>query len=436
MLRGSKTSKAAAPVRLIPLALEARGKENLLGARKVSSFKTGLEATDKFEPSHVAVIVHDRPISEEFAKEAASDKLTQKATVKPFYNWLEKSFKLPTVTSPPSMCNNTGDISTKSKFKSKLLTARVTEEDIAKQLTKTRNSECTPKEVPVSDLAQNSSQKKSGLSRYGGITLPKALPEVSSWQEHVNNKPSTFSKAMDSVNSVNERKSEQLNGREAAIVESILLSASKSPKNLQSIQAIQKDTPQKVSSSVSPQMTTMKMPGQSQENGQYQPRKLFQRKDAQTTVRSPLLFARKPANESTKPSTFSGQNTLTKMELPTPTMEEANGVVQVPLLKKAHSHNNGDCVKQLNMTLPASRKSLLRKEHFHGVRCLSVSYFVNVNKEIRGNILKWKMGDFIGAGNFGQVYRAMEVESGKIIAVKTIASTNLVNKELLISLEV
>lgn len=433
-------------MRLIPLSLETRGKENLGGTRKVSSFKLGLEATDKFEPSHVAVIMHDRPISEEFAKEAASDKLTQKVTVKPFYNWLEKSFKLPTVTSPPSLCNNVpGDVSTKSKFKSKLLTARVTEEDIAKQLTKTRNSECTPKEVPLNELAQNSSQKKSGLSRYGSMTLAKAMPEVSSWQEHVNNKPSVFSKGMDSLN---ERKIEQLNGREAAMVEPILLSASKSPKNMPNFQAIQaikdKDTPQKVSSSVSPQMTTMKMPGQSQENGQFQPRKLFQRKDAQTTVRSPLLFARKPANESTKPSTFSGQNTLTKVELPTPTLEEANGVIQVPLEKsKSHNNNNvnnnGEYAKQqqLTTTLPASRKSLLRKEYFHGVRCLVMSLFLLMcYKEIRGNILKWKMGDFIGAGNFGQVYRAMEVESGKIIAVKTIASTNLVNKELLISLEV
>lgn len=46
------------------------------------------------------------------------------------------------------------------------------------------------------------------------------------------------------------------------------------------------------------------------------------------------------------------------------------------------------------------------------------------------------MGDFIGAGNFGQVYRAMEVESGKIIAVKVIPGTNAANKELLASLEV
>ena len=46
------------------------------------------------------------------------------------------------------------------------------------------------------------------------------------------------------------------------------------------------------------------------------------------------------------------------------------------------------------------------------------------------------MGDFIGAGNFGQVYRAMEIESGKIIAVKTIVYTNSANKDLILSLEV
>ena len=46
------------------------------------------------------------------------------------------------------------------------------------------------------------------------------------------------------------------------------------------------------------------------------------------------------------------------------------------------------------------------------------------------------MGDFIGAGNFGQVHRAMEVESGKIITVKTIPINNSVNRDLLNVLEV
>ncbi len=46
------------------------------------------------------------------------------------------------------------------------------------------------------------------------------------------------------------------------------------------------------------------------------------------------------------------------------------------------------------------------------------------------------MGDFIGSGNFGQVYRGMEVESGKIIAVKIIPSSNSANKEIVASFEV
>ena len=50
--------------------------------------------------------------------------------------------------------------------------------------------------------------------------------------------------------------------------------------------------------------------------------------------------------------------------------------------------------------------------------------------------MKWKMGDFIGSGNFGQVYRGMEVESGKIIAVKIIPSSNSANKEIVASFEV
>ena len=46
------------------------------------------------------------------------------------------------------------------------------------------------------------------------------------------------------------------------------------------------------------------------------------------------------------------------------------------------------------------------------------------------------MGDFIGAGNFGQVFRAMEVESGKIIAIKKIPFTHGVNTENINTLEV
>lgn len=46
------------------------------------------------------------------------------------------------------------------------------------------------------------------------------------------------------------------------------------------------------------------------------------------------------------------------------------------------------------------------------------------------------MGEFIGAGNFGQVYQGMEVESARIIAVKKIPIGNTVNRELVESLGV
>jgi hypothetical protein len=51
-------------------------------------------------------------------------------------------------------------------------------------------------------------------------------------------------------------------------------------------------------------------------------------------------------------------------------------------------------------------------------------------------MLKWKLGEYIDAGNFGSVYRAMEVDSGRIIAVKKIPIHGLNDKELLKSLEV
>lgn len=42
----------------------------------------------------------------------------------------------------------------------------------------------------------------------------------------------------------------------------------------------------------------------------------------------------------------------------------------------------------------------------------------------------------MGAGNFGQVYQGMEVESAKIIAVKHIQLGNTVDRELVESLGV
>ncbi|KRX07431.1 Protein kinase-like domain [Pseudocohnilembus persalinus] len=48
---------------------------------------------------------------------------------------------------------------------------------------------------------------------------------------------------------------------------------------------------------------------------------------------------------------------------------------------------------------------------------------------IQGNIMKWKIGDFIGAGTFGQVFRAMDINSGEIFAVKKIPLIGNCNQE-------
>jgi hypothetical protein len=58
------------------------------------------------------------------------------------------------------------------------------------------------------------------------------------------------------------------------------------------------------------------------------------------------------------------------------------------------------------------------------------------NDSVKGNILKWKIGKFINAGNFGKVYQGMEVESGRIIAVKMISMQGVVDAEIIQSLEV
>ena len=40
------------------------------------------------------------------------------------------------------------------------------------------------------------------------------------------------------------------------------------------------------------------------------------------------------------------------------------------------------------------------------------------------------MGGFIGSGSFGQVYRAMEIDTGRIIAVKKIPYVNELTNEM------
>lgn len=55
---------------------------------------------------------------------------------------------------------------------------------------------------------------------------------------------------------------------------------------------------------------------------------------------------------------------------------------------------------------------------------------------LQGKLIRWKIGTFIGAGSYGQVFRAMEVDTGRIIAVKKLPVTGPVSDEVWNSIEV
>jgi serine/threonine protein kinase len=46
------------------------------------------------------------------------------------------------------------------------------------------------------------------------------------------------------------------------------------------------------------------------------------------------------------------------------------------------------------------------------------------------------MGGFIGSGSFGQVYKAMEVNTGRIIAVKKIPYVNELGPDMMTGIDV
>jgi hypothetical protein len=110
-----------------------------------------------------------------------------------------------------------------------------------------------------------------------------------------------------------------------------------------------------------------------------------------------------------------------------------------------------DDLKKENIEEPSffkenSEEKKVNKEHdnkengfknfrFQRPRAVSTNKKENFIGEIKGNLIKWKQGDFVGSGNFGQVHRAMELESGKIIAIKKIPFTNRATKESLSDLE-
>jgi hypothetical protein len=399
-------------VRLIPLSLEGRGKENLVGNTKIPNFNKGFDSSNKFEPSHLTIIVHNRPNSEECPKQNASDKMNQKLLYKPHTNWIERTLKMPNPSSPASISDNDlNNASTKSKFKSKLLTARVTEEDIAKQMKRSKNVEGVYKEQTISEHSINLNLKKSGMSLYGERPL---LKNSDTWQG---------SKTLDGPIEKSILLAE--NYKDSPVIESTLLNSSKSLKSQGSPALIKakdspnKDTPEKIIKQASVERNIFQQ-AEAPEIQQPQPKKLFQKKDAQAApARVPMLFAKKAGTPAPvnlfKPSTplLGGQVSIAS---PDKELEEKGGNGAVMKEKEepfVDPVNSATVKRKISITS--------KKEYFHG--------------EIRGSTLKWKMGDFIGSGNFGQVYRGMEVESGKIIAVKIIPSSNSANKEIVASFE-
>lgn len=47
-----------------------------------------------------------------------------------------------------------------------------------------------------------------------------------------------------------------------------------------------------------------------------------------------------------------------------------------------------------------------------------------------GNIIKWRPGDIIGAGKFGQVLKCLDISTGKFFAAKRIQIGSMNKKEM------
>jgi len=343
-------------VRLIPLSLEGRGKENLVGNTKIPNFNKGFDSSNKFEPSHLTIIVHNRPNSEECPKQNASDKMSQKLLYKPHTNWIERTLKMPNPSSPASISDNDlNNASTKSKFKSKLLTARVTEEDIAKQMKRSKNVEGVYKEQTISEHSINLNLKKSGMSLYGERPL---LKNSDTWQG---------SKTLDGPI----EKSILLadNYKDSPIIESTLLNSSKS---LKSQGSPNKDTPEKMIKQASTEKNIFQQ-AEAPEIQQPQPKKLFQKKDAQAApARVPMLFAKKagtpaPANLF-KPSTplLGGQ-----VSVASPDREIEDNKNNGMTVTKEKEEPFVDPVNSATVKRKISITNS-KKEYFHGVKLLKL----------------------------------------------------------------
>ena len=316
----------------------------------MATFKKVSDPAGRFEPSHVAVIVHNRPISEEFVKEAFLDKMTQKISFKPYSNWLETSHKIKGGSTPASIIDTDhGDFSAKSKFKSKLLTARVTEEDISKQIGKNKSGDNSKKDKPLNELSPNSNPRKSGLSTSGDVTLLKNLDST---------KPHELKSNKDSMLNKNGPRNP---GLEPLITGSIIPKHTRSPKKDQatssppdSLIIPHKNSPERsrktsIENGCEPQPT---------EVVNVQPKKLFQRREPQN-VRSPLLFVKK-LNGNFPMS-------ISKAESSSPKIEGTNKEVE-----SRSSFSRESKVDAQNEPVRSEKRRIsLKKEHFHGVRSLS-----------------------------------------------------------------
>jgi len=332
------------------LPVEGKGKENLVGIRKIQGFNQETSGTSKFKPKHLTVIVHNRPISEEFVKGVISDNKTPKIS---YSNW---NFKSPTISSPVSitepenMCN-----STKSKFKSKLLTARVTEEDIAKQFKKDKSNEGIFKESVTTQLSRSSSLKKTSMSIYGEMTLIRNS-DLPSWQEI---KQYSGSKTLDGLND------KTILGGSSNGSDTILINSSKSSKKSQGSPPSKvkefspKDSPLSLNRKMSIEQALPQ--NENPEVEQPVPRKLFQRKEVQM-VNRPMLFTKKPTSNFFKPSaSMNKQPSISIAGSPSKKIDET----QIESVQVKEKEENGN--DQMNQS---KRKISIKKEYFHGVRKL------------------------------------------------------------------
>lgn len=303
-LQDTKSPKAG-QLRLIPLSLEPRSKDN--GAEKLKltpTQKKGLNSQKPFEGQHVAVFFDKRPISEQFSQEMISNKLTKKISFKAYGDWLEKNTKKPVPFKPTIQPQASMDVTNSppshSRFKAKILTARAKEDNITNELKSINLSrKDSYKEYPSIDISDSGSLKRGGMYVPPGLN-PTANLEVSKFHGL---KASHSSRTFDS-SSVG-KKSDNASSKELKSVESILLHSTVSQRKSQVVESNMTNKEKDLTVNCqtdrqqnSEQDAIANTPStQPSEEAQPQPpRKLFQRNGP--AARPPMLFMQNKAGVS------------------------------------------------------------------------------------------------------------------------------------------